>query len=111
VVKPDLRKSTTYQNSFKRSKSILNSRVVIKEENKSLPKVEMNSTYAFSFRNKDPNYVVKEHPEDELKFEGPAQKLTMYRVNYPGNRGKNPYVITDLFRSVLNSCLSLETFL
>ena len=68
MVKPDLRKSTTYQNSFMRSKSILNNRVTIKEENKSLPKVEMNSNYAFSFRNKDPNVVVKHHPEDELKF-------------------------------------------
>ena len=68
VVKPDLRKSTTYQNSFKRSKSIVNNRFTVKEENKSLPKVEMNSTYAFSFKNKDTKSVVKHHPEDELKF-------------------------------------------
>ena len=52
----------------------------------------MNSTYAFSFRNKGPNSVIKHHPLDELKFEGPAQKITMYKVNYPGNKGRNPYV-------------------
>lgn len=81
----------------------MNNRITIKEESKSLPKVEMNSTYAFSFKNKDPNHVVKHHPEDELKFEGPAQKLTMYKVNYPGNRGRNPYVRIDLLRFVQNS--------
>jgi hypothetical protein len=37
----------------------------------SLEKVEMNSTYGFSFKNKDPNVVEKHRPKDELSFEGP----------------------------------------
>lgn len=55
----------------------------------------MNSTYSFSFRDKDPNVVVKHHPEDELNFNGPSQRLTSYKVHFPGNRGKNPYVIIN----------------
>ena len=62
VVKPDLSKSTVYQKSFVKGKSISNKRVVIKEETKSLTKVDMNSTYAFSCKNKDPNFVIKHHP-------------------------------------------------
>lgn len=36
--------------------------------------------------------MIKHHPDDLLKFEGPSQKLTSYQTNFPGNRGSNPYV-------------------
>jgi hypothetical protein len=77
---------------FKRAKSIQNNSFLQTEELKSLPKVEMNSTYTYSFRNKDANHVVKHRPTDELTFEGPSQNLTSYKAQYPGNRGNNPYV-------------------
>ncbi len=52
----------------------------------------MNSTYAFSFRDKIPSIVEKHHPDDLLHFEGPLNNLTTYKTKFPGNRGSNPYV-------------------
>lgn len=54
--------STVYRNSFRRTKSIINNSITQRYENKSLPKVEMNSTYSFYFRTKDTVNVEKKHP-------------------------------------------------
>lgn len=92
VVKPDMSKTSTYQQDFFKKKPIQNKiRIAQNYDRLQGPNLSLNSTYQ-DYDGKNGDALERPCPEDLLKTGGPCNKLSSYSSGFPGYKGVNQYV-------------------
>ena len=93
VVKPDMTKTSTYQQDFFKKKPVQN-KINISGDYDRLkgPNLSTSSVYLKDYPGQEGDEISRPVPEDLLKTGGPCPKLSSYSSGFPGYRGVNQYV-------------------